>query len=73
MSTVRFADLCDFPSCRTRSDEYSRHAVCRECLRDICEAHVAPGSLQDDTGRALCLGCAAEAVAQGVIAKEATC
>lgn len=61
MSTVRFATVCDAKDCGARSKEYSRHAVCRECLDDFCESHIVPGTLDEESGKALCLGCEAKA------------
>ena len=60
MSMVRFATLCDVPGCGARSPEYAGWAYCRECLEDVCDAHIVPGSRDDESGRALCLKCERE-------------
>jgi len=46
-------DTCGVPA-------YTAHSVCRECGGHFCQAHILPGSLHEETGRALCLTCAVE-------------
>lgn len=80
---VKFAQTCDFVVesgigtpriCSKRSEEYSSWPSCRECSRDICPEHTAPGSLEEShrdrdgeaimTESVICLECAAEIAAE---------
>jgi hypothetical protein len=58
---VMFAQLCDH--CGKRSEEYTRWYDCRECMSDVCTECIVPNSEDDETGRATCKRCAAEAAA----------
>lgn len=52
MATVKYATTCDI--CGERSAEYASHPTCCECLRDVCPAHVEPGTLVVDEGQQAC-------------------
>ena len=45
---VRFATTCDM--CGARSEEYTAHPSCRECLRDICRLCAEPDTLIETDG-----------------------
>lgn len=56
MSMVRFAMLCD--KCGKRSDEYSVWDTCFECMEDVCDDCLVPGSrTEDERGECLCKRC----------------
>jgi hypothetical protein len=59
MSTVRYAMLCE--DCGARSPEYYAWWSCRECMNDVCDACIVPGTQDSETGRAFCKACKAEA------------
>lgn len=59
MSLVKFASICDWPGCGSRSEEYVAYPSCKECQRDLCPRHQVKDSLDEERNNALCLACAA--------------
>jgi len=57
MSIVRFASICDIPDCGARSAEYSAFYRCSECSCDLCPEHQVEGTVDEETGTALCHDC----------------
>jgi hypothetical protein len=55
MSDIKFATTCD--RCPKISEEYTRWPVCRECGDDVCNTCIVAGSLDDESGRAICIRC----------------
>jgi len=56
--------ICD--RCGTRSPEYTPWWSCVECMEDVCDECVLPGSGDDETGRAVCRRCAAAEIGEAV-------
>lgn len=55
MSIVRFASICDL--CGSRSAEYSAFPSCGECAADICPKCTVTATLDEESGKALCINC----------------
>jgi hypothetical protein len=49
--------ICDH--CGRRSPQCGHWYTCRECLENVCYKCALPMTREDETGRALCLKCAA--------------
>lgn len=55
MGIVMFHHICD--ACGKHGEEYTAMAHCSECMDDVCENCLVPGSWNHETGRAMCKSC----------------